>query len=71
MPDGLDNGFCKKHSGVVSEIHHCQHETDELHRRIDNLENKVDKIVNRLTYAAISFGLMAIGLFINLALKAF
>jgi len=67
----LDNGFCNKHSGVTAEIRHCQHETDLLNTRIKNLEEKVDKIVSRLTYTAITFALMAVGLFANLALKAF
>ena len=69
--DNLSNGFCKKHSGVIAEIHHCQEEYHTLYKRINNLENKVEKIVSRLTYAAITFALMAVGLFANLALKAF
>ena len=83
MPDNtLNNGFCKQHSGVTSEIRHCQATTDHLDAKITNLEtkmnlriitveNKVDQIKTRLTLAALSFAFMAVGLFINLALKAF
>ena len=71
MSDNLNNGFCKKHSGIVSEIEHCQWDTKKLSQRVDNVEEKTNKILNRLTYTAICFALMAVGLFANLVTKAF
>ena len=63
---GENCSICKLHSGVVSDLAHVQEENKAQWDRMETVETKVDTIVNRLTYAAISFGIMTLALVLNL-----
>ena len=65
MPEG-NNSICKLHSGVVADITHLREENKAQWDKMETIETKVDTIVSRLTYAAISFGIMALALVLNL-----
>lgn len=58
--------ICKLHSGVKSDITHLQDENKVQWDKMETIETKVDTIVSRLTYAAISFAIMALALTLNL-----
>ena len=65
MPEG-NGSICKLHSGVMSDLTHIQEENKCQWERMETIETKVDTIVSRLTYAAISFGIMTLALVLNL-----
>jgi len=64
------NSICKHHSGVMSELAHLQNENIIQWERIKTMQDKVDKILNRLTTASITFALAALALIINLLVGA-
>jgi len=64
------NNICKFHSGVMSELDHLKNENIIQWERIKAMQDKVDKILNRLTTASITFALAALALIINLLVGA-
>jgi len=60
------NSLCKLHSGHVESLRNLSAENTAQWKRIETLETKVDKILNRLTWAAIMFAFAAIALIGNL-----
>lgn len=65
MAEG-NGSICKLHSGVMSEVTHLKEENIIQWERIKAMQDKVEKILNRLTTASITFALAAIALVINL-----
>ena len=60
------NNLCKQHSGIISDLKHLSAENLIQWERIKAMEIKTDKILNRLTWAAILFAMAAIALIGNL-----
>uniref|UniRef100_A0A6H1ZCV0 Uncharacterized protein n=1 Tax=viral metagenome TaxID=1070528 RepID=A0A6H1ZCV0_9ZZZZ len=65
------NSLCKEHSGVVESLRNISAENAAQWKRIETMETKVDKILNRLTWAAIMFAFATIALIGNLIVGKF
>lgn len=63
------NTLCKAHSGFVSDIDHLTKENESQWKEINVIKETTRKILTRLTYAAISFALMALALLANLIIE--
>ena len=60
------NNLCKQHSGIMADLKHLTAENVVQWKRIDAMEIKTDKILTRLTGAAILFALATVALIGNL-----
>ena len=60
------NNLCKQHSGIMADLKHLTAENVVQWKRIDAMEIKTDKILNRLTWAAILFAMATVALIGNL-----
>jgi len=65
------NNLCKQHSGILADLKHLSGENMIQWKRIEAIEIKVDKILNRLTWAAIMFAFATIALIGNLIVGKF
>lgn len=61
-----ENNLCKQHSGIMADLKHLSAENLIQWKRIEAMEMKTDKILNRLTWAAILFAMATIALIGNL-----
>ena len=61
----MNNSFCKEHSGFKARIIHLESENKTQWDKIDAVDSKTNKILNRLTTASITFALAAGALLIN------
>lgn len=65
------NNLCKQHSGIMADLKHLSADNLIQWKRIESMEIKTDKILTRLTWAAISFALATIALIGNLVVGNF
>jgi len=62
----FENNLCKQHSGITADLKHLTAENLIQWKRIEAMEMKTDKILNRLTWAAILFAMATVALIGNL-----